>query len=348
MPRPNRGYELSEKPNDRGYYEIRWCERGRSRRRSTGTGDRREAKKIFAQFLIEVETFKTRHAAPTVGVLLDDYRQEHVRAGKVASTDTQERCIRYLEQHFGKLRPGDIRPHHVASYGQRRAAGTIGGAAGDSTIRRELTALVAALNHARKAQRIKLDEIPHIELPETAEVERKWLTERARAHYLDNIEKETSRKKLTKIYVFSVVALETAARRGAIQDLKWDQVDFEQGRINFNPSGRKQTKKRRPIVPISDALMPVLRRAFLEKTDDYVVGNDWDATKAVRKASAAAGLAGVSPHVFRHTYATLALQAGVTIFDVAGVLGDDPQTVFKHYGHHCPDHLRQAVNFRSA
>jgi len=55
----------------------------------------------------------------------------------------------------------------------------------------------------------------------------------------------------------------------------------------------------------------------------------------------------VTPHTLRHTWATLAARAGVPLFQVAGVLGDTLPTVMRVYAHHCPDHLRGAVNFRA-
>jgi integrase len=52
----------------------------------------------------------------------------------------------------------------------------------------------------------------------------------------------------------------------------------------------------------------------------------------------------VTPHTFRHTWATWAAQRGVPLFEIAGMLGDTMKTVEKNYAHHHPDHLRGAVN----
>lgn len=52
----------------------------------------------------------------------------------------------------------------------------------------------------------------------------------------------------------------------------------------------------------------------------------------------------VTPHVLRHTKATWMAQAGVSMFDIAGVLGDSVETVTKTYAHHHPDYLRAAIN----
>src|SRR5260221_7389331 len=53
-----------------------------------------------------------------------------------------------------------------------------------------------------------------------------------------------------------------------------------------------------------------------------------------------------TPRTLRHTWATLAAQAGVPLWEIAGGLGDTLATVMKNYAHHAPDHLRKAINFR--
>jgi integrase len=51
----------------------------------------------------------------------------------------------------------------------------------------------------------------------------------------------------------------------------------------------------------------------------------------------------VTPHVLRHTCATMLLQLGISVYDVAGVLGTTEDVVRRTYGHHARDHLHQAV-----
>ena len=51
----------------------------------------------------------------------------------------------------------------------------------------------------------------------------------------------------------------------------------------------------------------------------------------------------VTPHILRHTCATMLLQLGVSVYDVAGVIGTTEDVVRRTYGHHAHDHLRQAV-----
>ena len=51
----------------------------------------------------------------------------------------------------------------------------------------------------------------------------------------------------------------------------------------------------------------------------------------------------VTPHVLRHTCATMLLQLGISVYDVAGVLGASEDVIRRTYGHHAQDHLRHAV-----
>jgi integrase len=43
--------------------------------------------------------------------------------------------------------------------------------------------------------------------------------------------------------------------------------------------------------------------------------------------------AGVTPHILRHTCATMLLQLGVSVYDVAGVLGATEDVIRRTYGH---------------
>jgi integrase len=143
-----------------------------------------------------------------------------------------------------------------------------------------------------------------------------------------------------------MIALHTGARKGAIEQLLWSQVDLDRGRIQFNPPGRVQTKKRRAVVPISDKLFKIL--SMVDEREGYVIGGKGGTVRtAFETAVKRASLKEVTPHTLRHTWATWAAQAGTSMWEIAGVLGDTIATVEKRYAHHHPDYLRAAVNFNN-
>lgn len=61
--------------------------------------------------------------------------------------------------------------------------------------------------------------------------------------------------------LYALIGLYTMARPTAILELTWDRIDFVRGLVDFNPDGRRQTQKRRPVVfenqPLRDALQEV-------------------------------------------------------------------------------------------
>jgi integrase len=67
--------------------------------------------------------------------------------------------------------------------------------------------------------------------------------------------------------------------------------------------------------------------------------------KAWRSVRRASGFGpDVVPHTLRHTCATWLAQRGVPTWEAAGYLGMTEKVVLEIYGHHHPDHQRNAVN----
>lgn len=342
--------------SEAGTYEIRWSDHGRSRRRATGTRDREQAEKILAHFIILKDRGELdvtpRPAAMLTSEILQAYRDEHVET-KVASKETADFIITRLKAYFGAMAAQDITPQHIDSYITDRRTGKIGKRAKNSTIQRDLTVLRAAMNYAVKKRRIALSETPLIEnLPQPPAKDR-WLRRdeadtllaAASMHYTAGAWGYEPDKPLPRVYVFIAIALATAARRGAILELQVDQIDLKQRRIHFNPAGRAQTNKRRVAVPISDWLWPIIKRAVAEGPSEGSLLGAAPIRAVFEGAVERAGLKGVTPHTLRHTWACWAAQAGVSLYEIAGVLGDSLTTVQNNYLHHCPDHLRGAVNF---
>ena len=63
------------------------------------------------------------------------------------------------------------------------------------------------------------------------------------------------------------------------------------------------------------------------------------------RAGASVGLRRRGPYQLRHTFATEALAAGISIFELARVMGASVKTIDKHYGHLARD-SEQAIRAR--
>ncbi|WP_162244576.1 site-specific integrase [Afipia sp. Root123D2] len=214
----------------------------------------------------------------------------------------------------------------------------------DGTIRRELNVLGTAARFTLKRRFIKPEDMPSLEVPAEPP---------GRIHHLTRDELKRVFKSATgSLRDFISIAYYTGARRAAVEGLRWDQVDLEHGHINFLPADatplQRKSRKRRPIVPIDPQLRPTLERLRIRK-------NDWDFVlppivyaDAFRRHMTALGMPGKRyPHILRHTRATHLLQDGISIYNVARLLGDNPMTVERVYGHHSSEFLGAAIGDKS-
>ena len=141
-----------------------------------------------------------------------------------------------------------------------------------------------------------------------------------------------------------MISLNTLARPDAVLDLSPSQVDIRR-RIKLNPDGRKQTKKNRPVVPISETLLPWLQGCEGPRYVLYGGKPVESIKKSFAKAVADAGLSDVSPYCLRHTMGTELRSRGVPEWEAKGFMGHKSETArtTERYARFRPDHLGQAV-----
>jgi integrase len=235
-----------------------------------------------------------------------------------------------LEPHFGykvgkAITKDDCRAYTAARKRQGKS---------NSTIRTELELLRACLRwHYGK-------EAPQITAPPPSKPRERYLTKEEANRLLEHIE-------TPHVRTFVNLALATGARMSAILDLTWDRVDFEHNTIDFRPSGRDVTNKRRVIVPMNPKAREALETAYEGRTSDYVVEYGGERVKSVKKAiSSAARRAGVpcSPHVFRHTAGVWMAQADVPMQKIAQFLGHTSTKVTENvYARYSPRFMADAA-----
>ncbi|MEI8395222.1 MAG: site-specific integrase [Rhodospirillaceae bacterium] len=229
------------------------------------------------------------------------------------------------------MRVSDLTPAVLTAYektqGMKRA-----------TIRRELSVLAAAVVDATESGR--LVGAPPIKLPPAPPGRTRHLNESEIGRLLAECRDDHLR-------LFVMLALNTGARRAAILDLTWPQIDFTTGVIDLNPPGRAQTQKKRPKVPMSPQLGDALRNAQETADSLYVVNWHGQPILSIKKALSAAafraGIAGVSAHVLRHIAGTLLAKAGVPLWMIGQLLGQSQIETTARYAHFCPEFGKEAV-----
>jgi integrase len=257
-----------------------------------------------------------------------------------------------------------ITPARCADYVAWRTAQTDGRAKINgrpvkaATARRELVVLAAALSWCWKEG--KLDRAIPVRLPAQAEPRERHLTRAEAARLLAgalgwDVKGKRHHARINRhLARFIMLGLYTGTRHDALLKLQWAPntfggwIDLEARILYRRPADAIDAGKRRPTIPLPPRLTPHLRR-WRKLTARFVI--EWQGLpirsqerRAWRRARELAGLdAKVTPHILRHTCATWLLQRGVSIYDVAGVLGCGENVVRRTYGHHAQDHLRAAV-----
>lgn len=257
------------------------------------------------------------------------------RRGVVVDYERLALTARHVTAALGWMDAEALRPSHTATYARQRRGQGIG----DGTIRRELTTLRAALNWAASERMIAA--APGVRMPPKPPPRDRWLTREEAARLIDAC-------KSFHVRLFVLIALHTAARRNAILELRWVQVDLDERLIHFNPAGRRQTSKRRVTVPINDTLAAVLAEASELAETVHVIEFRRRPVGSIKKAfartAARAGMPDVSPHVLRHTAATWMAKEGVEMKKISLCLGHQSvKTTEEVYAHYAPDYLRDAA-----
>ena len=191
---------------------------------------------------------------------------------------------------------------------------------------------------------------------------------------LDQVEKLFAELKGHPIELGVKLALYLGLRRGEINGLKWENVDIENHVIYIRETrtaagsevciGKPKTKKLVRTLCYEGELIGMLEYAK-QKYDEYKkkYGNTYNPDgNVVCKANGELyhvnyfsnefkrflerrGLQHIKFHGLRHTCATIANNAGMTIFDIAHMLGhSSPNTTAKIYVHHLDDKNSKVVN----
>jgi integrase len=339
MPRPKRGFYIPDRIGPHGCWEIAWSEGRRTKRVSTGTADRRAANVALAQFILARDKAEIAHERRKIAGVLDFYLTHHV-AERVVDKERAKYADIPVRLLLGELEPSEIDDARLIAYARARRSGAAGRKVGDGTIRRELQHLRAAMHYAARHGEnhgIHILKVPLITLPPKPPARRAILSDAAMDRMMELATTE-------RLYLFIALARYTAARKEAILGLTWERVNLEAGLIDYREPGRPETAKRRAVVPIDDALAPILREAMEHRGENVLVlGHDGQIRKSLDAVAEAAGCPHATPHVFRHTWATQAAYAGMAMVHIAAILADSVETVERNYIHLSPAHLHGAL-----
>lgn len=217
-----------------------------TKRASLGTEDFQEAQLRLAEWVTTSAKMEGGRPqdVPLETVLLRYY---HQHARHLRSADQARYALDRWSSFFAEALVSEVTPDRLRTF----AGGMVKEGLSSGYIRRTLAIGQAALNRAHREGEITA--VPRVDLglaPEGDPRERLMTPEEARQLFAA-VRHEWEFKYL-------MLAIGTAARPEAVLELTAFQCDVESRLIRLNPPGRPQNKKRRPTIPMAEALVPVL------------------------------------------------------------------------------------------
>jgi integrase len=370
MPRRSKGPRLELRPERRDAagrvtHRATWRIRDGARDISTGCAehDVEAAERKLAQYIAakhepsrKLRDIERIEIADVLLVYLQDCRERQRNKKQF------DRRIKRLNQWWGAKKLSDVTGDSCRAY--QRSRGNSGGA------RRDLEDLRAGINHHAR-EGLHRGEV-RVLLPPKGPPRDRWLTRKEAAQLLwvcwRTRELQRRRRKgdrgpalptekypLRHLARFILIGLYTGTRASSIASaspipaIGRSFVDLEAGLFFRLPKGEQDSAKRRPTVPIPPRLLAHMRRwkkrrlivqHFVEFNGKPVKSVKTAFKRAVVLAKLAAP---ASPHTLRHTAATWMMQNGVNLWTAAGFLGMSVEMLERVYGHHHPDHLKEAT-----
>jgi integrase len=374
-----RGFGVRVKPSGVRTFLIQYRNRrGQTRRYSLGQYGRvtveearREAKIKLAEVARGEDPSEARRVtrdAQTVADMCDRYMQDawagrilHRGRPKKASTlqIDEGRIRRHIKPLLGKKPVDEITRrdverflHHVSEgatsadvkTGPRGRARIRGG---PGTAAKAVSLLSAIYNYALRKQWVGANPCVGVEKPADNRRQR-YLTADEYGKLGTGLAQAECLGMNTNVLVAIVVLAFTGCRKGEILNLKRDEIDVDGHCLRLRDS-----KSGPQLRPCGRAALSLLAKFRLDGSDwVFPAGRGDGPLVNIRKPLSAicklAGLADVTPHVLRHSYATVAHELGYNELTIAGLLGHRAGSITARYAHHVDGALAAAADRVSA
>jgi integrase len=290
----------------------------------------------------------------TFGELLDEY--EPVAAGKIARFEERKAQLDYWRKVFGAELLDAITPARIAKERdkllneetQNWATPPTGNAEQDTkrprakrsaaTVNRYIAALSAALSHGvKELEWLERNPVERVTKPSEPSGRVRFLSDEERPRLLDACRPHAD------LYLAVVLSLTTGARQTEIMSLRWGQIDFIRQVIGLD---KTKNGERRALPLVGEAFTLLQARAKVRSlTDDRIFppttakAETRSLREAWERALKTAGITGFHWHDLRHTAASYLAMSGVSLVEIAKVLGHRTLQMVARYSHLSDGHI---------
>ncbi len=271
------------------------------------------------------------------------YLDRYAKVNKLSWEHSDESYLRQLNGYFGDYSISQITQAMIDDWVAKARAARIRQKKGakpkylsPATVNRKLACLKTLFN--------KAIEWGYLEISPCARTKKlKEDNQRTRFLTKEEIERFLAHSSLELREIFTIL-IHTGMRKGELQKLKWQDLDFNKGLI-----GLFQTKSGKiRYIPMSMAVKEaLLKRRINKKSETWVFpgesGEPFNFRKAFETARKNAGLNDLRVHDLRHTFASHLRMSGADLMTVKELLGHSSLKMTERYSHLTDYHKAQAV-----
>jgi integrase len=309
---------------DTAYWWISYTDAtGRRIRRSSGTENHADAKAEEQKLRSQSHTTRRKSGGSVdVSTILAEYLKRDRLSPRNKS------IARALADHFAGSDAVSLDSAAIYAYVDHRRH-----LVSDSTIRRDLTLLSAAINEYNKRHGTHLPNPTRSADVREPEGRVRWITTEEAERLISCAS--------PVVADFIKIGLYTGMRSGEILGLTWDRVDFERSTIRLE-SVHTKTKRSRtiPLHPTAKAGLKSCKKRWPESAYVFVIDS---VKKGFAGACKRAGISDFHPHDLRHTCASWLVQKGVSLYEVRDILGHSSIKLTERYSHLAPENLAGAI-----
>ncbi len=290
--------------------------------------------------------FKTAEAKRhTLGELIDRYGEE-VLALKQKSTANQRHYLKYWKEKLGEYTLADVSAALVTEYRNKLvgAKNQYGKEIGATTANRYTTALGHVFT-------IAVNEWEWTEANPIRKI-KKYPESRGRVRFLSEEERnallETCKQSENPyLYMITILAISTGARKNELLSLEWKQVDLTRGMITLLET---KNNERRSLPLRGHALELMQTHSKVRRLDCSFVFpasskcQPMDIRTAWENAVEKSEIEDFRFHDLRHTCASYLAMNGATLAEIAEVLGHKTLQMVKRYAHLSESHTASVVS----
>lgn len=295
-------------------------------RQTTGTTDRREAQLIHDK--LKHELWEQEYLDVKPRHTWDEAALQWIKEkGDKKSIKSDIIMLKWLTPHLRGRYLDEITRPYIMSLAEKKKAES-----SPSRANRYLALIRSILNRAVRIWEW-LDKAPAIQL---------YREPRVRVRYLTSTEIQRLISELPEYLVAPFKAsILTGLRRSNIFNLRWNQVDFVRDVIIID--GKEMKSGQTHIVPISGVLRQILSEQFGKHPEYVFTRNGRKIGETKRSWLSALKRAGIEDyrwHDNRHTWASILIQSGVSLYEVQEMGGWHSEAMVKRYAHLAPNKLK--------